>query len=478
MINILIVDDDELFSLGLSDALAGDGYRIYSASSLTEGIRLAQSRDMDIVFLDLQFPEGSGMDILPNLKALPNSPEIIVITASLDEENAEKAIQKGAWDFIEKTSSQLEMKLSCQRALDYRNKRLALSPVRREGIIGSSQALMYCLEETAKAARSQAEVLFTGETGTGKEIFARALHANSPRRDQKLVVVDCASLTESIAGSELFGYRKGAFTGAAADMPGLIYQANKGTLFLDEVSELPLSLQKSFLRVLENQTYRPLGQSHESVSNFRLVCASNRDLHDMVRKEQFREDLLFRIQTVTINIPPLRKRLDDIEDLVRYHLREIAGQTGTRGTSASPDLIDLFTAYSWPGNVRELVNTLKALTASAPQERVLYPSHLPRDLHVNFLKHSKHTEIGLSETETAAEPGDSQEELLDQDWKTFCALSQARYEKRYLQNLVEVCNYDINEAMFRSGLSKPRLYSLLKKYSIPRSRRTDKNIQP
>lgn len=472
MINILIIDDDQLFTLGLSDALAGEGYRIFSATTLAQGQRIAQTRgDMDIVFLDLQFPEGSGMDILPDLKAMPNSPEIIVITASLDEENAEQAIHKGAWDFIKKTSSQLEMKLSCQRALDYRSKRLALSPFKREGIVGSSQALMYCLEETAKAARSQAEVLFTGETGTGKEVFARALHANSPRKDQDLVVVDCASMTETIAGSELFGYRKGAFTGATSDKPGLIYQANKGTLFLDEVSELPLSLQKSFLRVLESQTYRPLGQSHESVSNFRLVCASNRDLHAMAENGEFREDLLFRIQTVTINIPPLRNRLDDIEDLVRYHLREISRQSGTKGISASPDLIDLFTVYSWPGNVRELVNTLKALTASAPQERVLYPSHLPRDLHVKFLKHSHSSGAGLSETETQDNSGDPEKEMLDQDWKTFCALSQAKYEKQYLQSLMEVCDYDISEAMRRSGLSKPRLYSLLKKYSIPRSSR-------
>lgn len=314
-------------------------------------------------------------------------------------------------------------------------------------------------------------MLFTGETGTGKEVFARALHANSPRKDQDLVVVDCASMTETIAGSELFGYRKGAFTGATSDKPGLIYQANKGTLFLDEVSELPLSLQKSFLRVLESQTYRPLGQSHESVSNFRLVCASNRDLHAMAENGEFREDLLFRIQTVTINIPPLRNRLDDIEDLVRYHLREISRQSGTKGVSASPDLIDLFTVYSWPGNVRELVNTLKALTASAPQERVLYPSHLPRDLHVKFLKHSHSSGAGLPETETQDNSGDPEKEMLDQDWKTFCALSQAKYEKQYLQSLMEVCDYDISEAMRRSGLSKPRLYSLLKKYSIPRSSR-------
>ena len=469
MANILIIDDDELFSLGLSDALAGRGHRIISAPTLKEGFRLAQSREMDIVFLDLQFPEGSGMDILPKLKSLPVSPEIIVITSSLDEQNAETAIRKGAWDFIKKASSQLEMKLSCERALEYRSKRLALQPVKREGIIGKSQALMQCLEVTAKAARSNAEVLLLGETGTGKEVFARALHANSPRRENELVIVDCASLTETIAGSELFGYRRGAFTGANSDKPGLILRANKGTLFLDEVSELPLSLQKTFLRVLESQSYRPLGQTHESSSNFRLICASNRDLHAMSRKGLFREDLLFRIQTVAINIPPLRKRMEDIEDLVSYHLKEISRKAGLPGMSASPELLELFSEYHWPGNVRELVNTLKALVASAPMERVLYPSHLPRDLHVMFLKSYKSASAQDSQgvTETVAKSYVSAE-LFAKDWKTYSTLTRETYEKRYLQNLMKVCSNDINKAISHSGLSKARLYSLLKKYNIPR----------
>lgn len=472
MANILIIDDDELFSIGLSDVLSSEGHRSFYAPSLDEGRRLSQAQDMDVIFLDLHFPEGSGMDILPQLKSLPSSPEIIVITGSIDEENAEKAIRTGAWDFIKKTSTQLEMKLSCERALDYRNKRLALKPLRREGIIGSSAALMHCLEETARAAKSQAEVLFLGETGTGKELFARALHANSPRVEEEMVVVDCASLTETIAGSELFGYRKGAFTGAVSDKPGLIFRANRGTLFLDEVSELPLSLQKSFLRVLESQTYRPLGQNHESSSNFRLVCASNRNLHSMAHKGQFREDLLFRIQSVTIKIPPLRKRPDDLEDIARHHLKKMAGKSGLPDMRVSPDLLELFSDYHWPGNVRELVNTLKALMASAPRERVLYPSHLPRDMHVRFLKSKKTGAVHPPSSQAGAEePCAPKQDLLDRDWKTYCVLSRQACEKSYLQNLMKKCGNDINKALQHSRLSKPRLYSLLKKYSIPRPTR-------
>ncbi len=473
MANILIVDDDELFSIGLADVLESEGHRTFYAPTLAEGRKFAQSRDMDLIFLDLQLPDGFGMDMLSYLKNLSNSPEIIVITGKLEEENAEIAIRKGAWDFVKKSSTQLEMKHSCMRALEYRDKRLALEPVYREGIIGSSPALKRCLEEMASAAKSQAEVLFLGETGTGKELFASALHANSPRREKELVVVDCASMTESIAGSELFGYRRGAFTGATSDKPGLILRAHGGTLFLDEVSELPLSLQNSFLRVLESHTYRPLGQNHESCSNFRLVSASNRNLDAMAGKGKFRKDLLYRLKTVTIHIPPLRKRLDDLGQLVRHHLKNITSQSGLPNMTASPDLLELFASYRWPGNVRELVNTLKALVASAPTERVLYPSHLPRDFHARLLK-SRQSDDGQT-----MDPGQIRQdqkpgpELLEQDWKTYCALTREESEKSYLLNLMKVCSNDIQKACRHSGLSKARLYSLLKKYNITRPSRVN-----
>lgn len=476
MANILIIDDDELFSMALSDVLASEGHKIFYTPTLKEGYKLTQSQDQDVdlIFLDLQLPDGFGMDILPALKSLPNSPEIIVITGSLESENAENAIHKGAWDFITKTSSQLEMKLSCTRALEYRSTRLALQPVNREGIIGDSAAMRRCLEEMGRAAKTTAEVLFLGETGTGKEIFAKALHANSSRKEQDLVVVDCASLTETIAGSELFGYRKGAFTGAITDRTGLIQRAHKGTLFLDEVSELPPALQKSFLRVLESRTYRPLGQNQEFNSNFRLVSASNRNLNEMVRQGRFREDLLFRLQTVIIHLPPLRERLDDLGALVKYHLGVISRQSGLPEKIASPDLMDLFTDHDWPGNVRELVNTLKALAASAPEERVLYPSHLPRELHVRLLK-SKHAtsspDVAMPRSSSTAS-SEPPPELFNQDWKTYCTHVREAAEKRYLTQLMEKSANDIKKALQHSGLSQARLYGLLKKYNISRPGRS------
>ncbi|WP_045221871.1 sigma-54-dependent transcriptional regulator [Desulfonatronum thioautotrophicum] len=474
MANILIIDDDELFSMALADVLAGEGHHPHRVPTLAAGRAVAESTDLSLIFLDLQLPDGYGMDILPDLKALPDSPEVIVITGSLDARQAETAISNGAWDFIKKTSTQLEMKLSCIRALEYRKTRLAALPVHREGIIGNSPALRRCLEHMAQAARSEAEVLLLGETGTGKELFARALHANSPRREKELVVVDCASMTETIAGSELFGYRRGAFTGAVADRAGLIQRAHRGTLFLDEVSELPAALQGNFLRVLESKAFRPLGQDHELSSNFRLVCASNRNMGEMVQRGEFREDLLFRIQTVTIHLPPLRERLEDLDELIHTHLGIISRHSRLPSKTASPELMHLFAQHDWPGNVRELVNTLKALAASAPLERVLYPSHLPRELHVRFLKSCTTDSRAVSSSRTALPPDRSEPsaELFDLDWKTYCVQTREAAEKAYLVHLMQRSGYTIKKAVEHSGLSQARLYGLLKKYDIPRPGRS------
>ena len=472
MANILIIDDDELFSMALGDILEGEGHHVHRAPTLADGLAVAESSDLSLIFLDLQLPDGYGMDILPELKSLPDSPEVIVITGSLEAEQAEVAISMGAWDFIKKSSTQLEMKLSCSRALEYRKTKLALLPVHREGIIGNSPALRRCLEKMALAAKSEAEVLLLGETGTGKELFARALYANSSRRDKELVVVDCAAMTETIAGSELFGYRRGAFTGALTDRSGLIQRANKGTLFLDEVSELPVALQGSFLRVLESRKFRPLGQDHEFSSNFRLVCASNRNLEGMVRRGEFREDLLFRIQSVTIHLPPLRDRLEDLEELVHHHLEAISRHSRLPGKSASLELMRLFTQHDWPGNVRELVNTLKALAASAPLERVLYPSHLPRELHVRFLKSGTAGPLPSPVSESVPDQRESFAERFDMDWKTYCVQTREAAEKAYLVHLMRRSGHNIKQAVLHSGLSQARLYGLLKKFDIPRPGRS------
>lgn len=468
MANILIIDDDKLFSMSLGEVLTREGHHVHHAPTLATGLAVTRTAELSLIFLDLHLPDGDGMDILPDLKSLPDSPEVIVITGSLDANQAETAIDRGAWDFIKKTSTQLEMKLSCHRALEYRKSRLASLPVHREGIIGNSPAMRRCLEQMAQAARSEAEVLLLGETGTGKELFARALHANSPRRAQDLVVVDCAAMTESIAGSELFGYRRGAFTGALADRAGLIQRAHRGTLFLDEVSELPAALQGGFLRVLESRAFRPLGQDHELSSNFRLVCASNRDLAEMVRRGEFREDLLFRIQTVTIHLPPLRDRLEDLEELTHYQLEAISRRSRLPGKTASPELLRLLARHDWPGNVRELVNTLKALAASAPLKRVLFPSHLPRELHVRFLKSGTSCPAPLPPTEKPGLRTGPSPEDFGLDWKTYCVRVRENAEKEYLINLMHRSGQNIRGAMLHSGLSQARLYGLLKKYGIPR----------
>jgi DNA-binding NtrC family response regulator len=269
----------------------------------------------DVIFLDVRLPDGIGLDAIQKIKANSSAPEVVIITGEGDPNGAELAIQYGAWDYIEKPPSVQSVILPLVRALQYRTeKKDAQKPlmIKRDNIIGNSPQLLRSLKKLARAAQSQASVLIEGETGTGKELFAMAIHQSSSRSGKNFVVVDCAALPETLVESVLFGHAKGAFTGADQAKEGLVKQADQGTLFLDEIGELPLSLQKAFLRVLQEQRFRPIGGGSEVNSDFRLIAATNRDLDRMVQEKQFRQDLLFRIRSLVITLPPLRERPEDI----------------------------------------------------------------------------------------------------------------------------------------------------------------------
>lgn len=260
--NVLVIDDDKNVCTAISNAVERMGHKTVHALTLKEGLEKACSDSFDVVFLDVQMPDGNGLDILPPIRGTPSSPEVIIITGFADPDGAELAIKNGAWDYIEKPCSVQEMTLPFIRALEYREeKKAAKVPValKREGIVGSSPKLGACLDLLPQMSNSVANVLITGETGTGKELFARAIHENSPRAGKNFVVVDCAALPDTLVESVLFGHQKGAFTGADKAQDGLVKQADRGTLFLDEVGELPLSIQKSFLRVLQERRFRPVG---------------------------------------------------------------------------------------------------------------------------------------------------------------------------------------------------------------------------
>jgi len=279
MADILIIDDDQLICTTLSNVVSDLGHVSTCAFTLREGLEIISVRSFDVVFLDVRLPDGSGLDIIKDIRETPSSPEVIIITGFSDVDGAELAIAHGAWDYLEKSASIDEIILPLERALQYRRERqskIRPTPLKLEGIVGSSPSMRRCIELLAQAAGSDANLLVTGETGTGKELFSWAVHHNSLRANKNFVVVDCASLPETIVESVLFGHERGAFTGADKSKAGLITQADGGTLFLDEVGELSSSVQASFLRVLEEKRLRPVGSIKEIKSDFRLIAASNR----------------------------------------------------------------------------------------------------------------------------------------------------------------------------------------------------------
>ncbi len=465
MAHVMIIDDDVVMCEMLSSMVHRTGHEAASAHTLREGMLQVSATNYDIVFLDIRMPDGSGLDILPRIRELPSPPEVIIMTGYGDPDGAELAIKNGAWDYIEKASSIKEMMLPFLRALQYREEKKARTPavaLKWEGIIGSSPRMQACFDILAQAANSDASVLITGETGTGKELFARAIHENSPRAARNFVVVDCTALPKTLVESTLFGYEKGAFTGADKDQDGLIRQAHGGTLFLDEVGELPLVMQKAFLRVLQEHRFRPVGSKRETESDFRLVAATNRNLDETVELHHFRQDLLFRLQTLTIDLPPLRKRKEDIRELVMYHMAKLSERYGVGTKGFAPEFLDSLAAYDWPGNVRELVNALERALTVARREPTLFAKHLPTHIRVSLARAAvtKEAREPLKEAGNASSPFPP--------LKAFRESTLQEAERQYLEDLMSIAGSSIKEACRVSGLSRPRLYALLKKYRVSR----------
>ncbi len=465
MAKILIIDDDVVMVELLSQRVRERGHDISCAYTIETGLNAAQSGDFAVVFLDVRLPDGNGLDALPEIRKVRSSPEVIIMTGAGDPDGAELAIKSGAWDYLEKPSSITMMILPLVRALQYRDIRLAQKPLmalKRQGIVGSNPHIMSCLEKVAHAAAYDASVLVTGETGTGKELFAWAIHENSARADKNFVVVDCATLSDTLVESVLFGYRKGAFTGADRSREGLIKQADGGTLFLDEVGELPLAVQKAFLRVLQERRFRPLGGKEELSSDFRLVAATNRDLDKMVREGQFRSDLLYRIRSFTIELPALREYPEDIPALVTYHVGRLAERHGENIRGFSPDFLEALKAYDWPGNVRELVNALERVLAAAGNGATLFPKDLPPHIRVKMARSAivnKSTAVKGDPPPTGLKELPKLQDLRDE--------AIARVEQQYLRDLMAVSADNIKKACAISGLSRSRLYELMKKYQEP-----------
>jgi two-component system NtrC family response regulator len=463
MANILIIEDDESFCAMLAHTLKDCGHEVLGVHTMHAGIMETTRKPFDVVYLDVHLPDGSGLDAITAITSGLAQPEVIIMTGEGNPDGAELAMKNGAWDYFVKPSSLNAMLKPLVRALQYREAKMQKQPVKalkREGIIGSSLKSGNYLDLVAQAAAYDANVLITGETGSGKELIARAIHDNSDRCENNFIVVDCASLTETLVESVLFGHERGAYTGAERSHEGLIRQADGGTLFLDEVGELTSSLQKSFLRVLEGHSFRPLGSKQEVQSDFRLVAATNRNLDQMVLERHFRTDLLYRLRAFCIELPSLRERADDIPEMVVYQLMKICGRYGSEMKGISLELMDLLKAYEWPGNVRELVHTLERMVATASSDAVLVPKHLPLNIRVHMARKSL-----ITDTRASAAQNNPAEEILPK-WQNYRERSVSSAEKNYLHQLMSIVGNDIKKACKISGLSRTRVYQFLKKYPL------------
>ncbi|HEU6437566.1 MAG TPA: sigma 54-interacting transcriptional regulator [Nitratidesulfovibrio sp.] len=384
---VLVIDDDMLVRNSLSRCIADMGHQVLLAGSLAEGLEHAEA-GVDVVYLDLNLPDGDGQHAIDALAASAGRPEIVVITGLGNNYGAQGTLARGAWDYITKPASPRLIRESLTAALEYRRERVAPAATRPFdpcGIVGDGPAMRRARQMLERAAHTDAGVLVLGETGVGKELAAKAIHANSRRADGPFVVVDCSNLTETLVESVLYGHVKGAFTGAHADRRGLVAEAHGGTLFLDEVGELPPALQKSFLRVLQEHRFRPVGAGREQSSDFRLVAATNRDLEGMARDGRFRPDLLFRLRTVEVRLPPLRERGDDVALLAAHLAGQACRRYGLAPKTLSPALMRALTGHHWPGNVRELGNVMEAAVIEAGADPVIHPKHLPGQLRMAVL---------------------------------------------------------------------------------------------
>lgn len=360
---VLIVDDEKNTREGLSLALEDD-YDVYKASSAEEAFNLMEAETFDVVLTDLRMAGKSGLTVIDKAIKLPNHPVCIMMTAYGNVETAVEAMRRGAFDFLTKPVSLQKLDILVKRALKSRtiekenvvlHERLD-KKYSFDGIVGNSPSLTEVLDKVRLVAPSKATVLLEGETGTGKELIAQSIHQNSERSRQAFVPVHCAALAANLLESELFGHEKGAFTGATERRIGRFEAADGGTLFLDEIGEIDASTQVKLLRFLETRSFERLGSSKAVKVDVRLVCATNRNLTEMVQRGEFREDLLYRLNVITINLPPLRERKEDLPVLLNHYINFFSAENGLEPIQLSDGALKVLSTYRWPGNIRELRN--------------------------------------------------------------------------------------------------------------------------
>jgi two-component system, NtrC family, response regulator HydG len=447
---ILVVDDDSAHRAMLLTLLSGWGYAVVDVDDGEAAIREVQERPFDLILMDIRMIKVSGLEALAAIKDFNPAIPIIIMTAYASVETAVNALKKGAYDYLTKPLDFTELRYAMERAMEHHYLREENRLLRetlngrfdKRNLIGRSQAMVKLLETVAQVAPSDATILITGESGTGKEMIAGAVHFNSPRKEGPFVKINCAAITETLLEAELFGHEKGAFTGADRRKEGKFRQADGGSLFLDEVSEMSPAMQVKLLRVLQEREIVRVGGNETIRIDVRLIAATNRDLIKDVETGRFREDLYYRLNVVTLNVPPLRERAEDVPLIAQHYLRLFSEKNNKSIKGFTPQAMDKLLKYVWPGNVRELVNAVERGVVLSRS------SYLDED--ELLLLRDKTPTNDLSKPEMDASAGSSLEEV----------------EKDTILKILKLAGGNKSEAARRLDITRRTLHKKLKKYGL------------
>ena len=443
---LLIVDDELHVRESLSAWFAEDGYDVVTASGGKDALAILGRRKFDVVITDIRMPGMDGIELQRHIHETEPEIAIILVTAYASVSTAVEALKEGAYDYLVKPFDPEEMSRVVEKACEkvhLREENVTLKEringARPEIVVGTSRAMKRVLDLVNSVAPTEATVLIRGESGTGKELVARQIHAGSPRAFGPMVAINCGALPEGVLESELFGHEKGAFTGATALRKGKLELADGGTLFLDEIGEISPRVQVDLLRALEDRKIIRVGGSQEVTVDFRVVCATNRDLEEAIQKGTFREDLYYRINVFQVNIPPLRERPEDILPIAEHFLKRFSHSMGRRVEKFSPEARDLLVKYPWPGNVRELANAVERALVVC-HEGEIQPAFLP----------------------ITAKPGAGRLGGGDSD------LSLQAVESHHIRKVLEMSQFNVTHAAKSLGIDRVTLYNKMRKYSIER----------
>ena len=454
---VLAVDDEEVVCESIRRVLSGEGYDVKTTTSPQEGLEMVRREVFDLLLLDIKMPEMDGIELLRAVRSVSPETEVIIVTGYATIETAVEAVKLGAFDYLEKPVSPPQLIVAAARALERKHLVDLTDRLRSEledrhkigTVVCSSPEMRQVMRMVAKVAPTDSTVLVTGETGTGKDVIARAIHYNSRRKDGPFVVADCASLSESLLESELFGHVKGAFTGAVKDRKGLAETARGGTLFLDEIGTLTPQLQSSLLRLIEERQIRPVGSDRTVSVDVRLIAATNEDLPDLVEKGEFRQDLFYRLSVMTIELPPLRERREEIPLLAHHFLEQYSEEFDKEIAGITPQAMAALEANDWPGNVRELEHVI---------ERAVLLADDMVDLDA----------IPLGTTSGGVDWADVPDDakVLAARKKEIRARSVEQLERLFVLKALRNAEGNVSEAARSVGMKRPNLHALMRKYDI------------